>query len=84
MEEQEVWGWDTAKKTCKINSEQIEGSPKEVLAGSLKPFWPLSALPELTGISGGLYAKKRQLVRLTYLGRCDLYYNCSLCDYFEG
>lgn len=84
MEEQEVWGWDTAKKTCKINSEQIEGSPKEVLAGSLKPFWPLSALLELTGISGGLYAKKRQLVRLTYLGRCDLYYNCSLCDYFEG
>lgn len=55
-----------------------------MLAGSLKPFWPLSVLPELTGISGGLYAKKRQLVRLTYLGRCDLYYNCSLCDYFEG
>jgi len=70
------------KTTCKINSEQVEGSPKEMLAGFLQQFWPLSALLELTVIRGGHYAQKRQLVRLTYLGRCDLCYNCSLCDYF--
>lgn len=72
------------KTTCKINPEQIEGSLKEILAVFLQQFRPLSALPECTVISGGLYAKKRQLVRLTYSGRCDLCYNCSLCDYFEG
>lgn len=76
--------WDAAKTTCKINTKQVEGSLKEILAVFLQQFRPLSALPECAVISRGLYAKKRQLVRLTYSGRCDLCYNCSLCDYFEG
>lgn len=77
-------GWDAAKATHKINPEQVEGSLKEIPAVFLQQFRPLSALPECAVISRGLFAKKRQLVRLTYSGRCDLCYNCSLCDYFEG
>lgn len=41
-----------------------------MLTGFLKLFWPLSALTELTKISGELYEKKRQLVEL---GHCGLY-----------
>lgn len=77
-------GWDAAEITHQINPEQVERSLKEILAMFLQQFRPLSALPECAEISRGLYAKKRQLVRLTYSGCCDLCYNCSLCDYFEG
>lgn len=83
--ELEIWGWLGCRQDDMQNKPRTgRRKLKEILVVFLRQFRPLSALPECAVISGGLYAKKRQLVRLTYLGRCDLCYNCSLCDYFEG